>query len=493
HLIDEEYARMLGVSAEDVRRAAARYLVPDAASAVAYLPRNAGEDLDAGRLRGAFDAAPITVPVRSEPAIGVPTPRPASGRSVAGVEHVRLPGADLLVRRRPGTPLTTLGVYFPRQGWESAADAGIAALTMRSLIRGAGERDAAQLALASERLGGSLNPVTNADWVGLGITAIAGRTGAAAALLHSVLTTPRFDPESVDVERGLLLEEARQQVDDMVRYPFQLAFRGAFGEAGYGLPVGGTLESLAALDATRVRRWHQTGVPGTRPVIVAVGDGALDRLVGELAGVFGDWTPAAASGPRVPPTWQVRNSAHESVVTRDKRQTAIAMAFPGPERRAADRAAAEVWAAVASGLGGRLFEALRDRRSLAYTVIASAWARAAGGALITYIATTPEREEEARSEMLKELGKFTAAPPSAAELTQAQNYLAGQAEVSRQSASALAAEVVEAWIAGRGLEELEDPGAEYRAVTAEEVLAVAREHLDPARRAEGVVRGRVGG
>ncbi|MGH7732395.1 MAG: M16 family metallopeptidase, partial [Gemmatimonadales bacterium] len=239
--------------------------------------------------------------------------------------------------------------------------------------------------------------------------------------------------------------------------------------------------------------WHQVAVLGTRPVIVAVGDAVLDRLAGELASVFGDWAPAAASGRPAAPVWQVRSSPHESVVTRDKRQTAIAMAFPGPERRAADRAAAEVWAAVASGLGGRLFEALRDRRSLAYTVLASAWSRAAGGALVTYIATTPEREEEARSEMLKELEKFTAAPPSGAELTQAQNYLAGQAEVSRQSASALAAEVVEAWIAGRGLEELEDPGAEYRAVTDDEVLAVAREHLDPARRAEGVVRGRLGG
>ena len=489
-LLDDEYARMLAVTPDDVRRAAEQWLDPDRVSAVAYLPRDRGADLEAGALRAPFDAPPPHVDAATGAPIRVSARRAVTGRSVAGVEHVRLKGADLLLRRRPGTPLITLGAYFPRREWETSADAGIAALAMRSLVRGAGEWDAAALALASERLGGTLNPVANADWVGLGLTATSEQVGAAAGLLHAVLTAPRFDPASVDVERDLLLEEARQQVDDMFRYPFQLAFGGGFGETGYGLPVGGTLESLPALDAARAREWHRNSVLGVRPAIVAVGDGDLGVVASALAGTFGDWAPRPEPPRRADPSWQVRNAAREQVVTRDKRQTAIAMAFPGPVHRAADRPAAEVWAAVASGLGGRLFEALRDRRSLAYTVLATAWSRAAGGALVTYIATRPEREDEARSEMLSELAKFTAEPPSATELDQARNYLAGQAEVSRQSASALAAEVVEAWIAGRGLEELEDPGAEYRAVTAEEVLAVAREHLDPSRRSEGVVRGR---
>ena len=122
------------------------------------------------------------------------------------------------------------------------------------------------------------------------------------------------------------------------------------------------------------------------------------------------------------------------VVTRDKAQAAhrhgVSRASHG---RDPDRAAAQVWAAVASGLGGRLFEALRDRRSLAYTVVASAWLKARAGALVTYIATSPEREDEARDEMLRELERFAREPVSETELHQAVNYLAGQAEVNRQS------------------------------------------------------------
>jgi zinc protease len=177
-------------------------------------------------------------------------------------------------------------------------------------------------------------------------------------------------------------------------------------------------------------------------------------------------------------------------VRREKAQAAIAMAFPGIPRRHPDRAAAQVWAAVASGLGGRLFEALRDRRSLAYTVVASAWLKARAGALVTYIATSPEREEEAREEMLRELDRFTREPVTESELRQAVNYLAGQAEVSRQTGSAVAAEILEAWVAGTGLGELADPAGAFRAVTADDVLRVARGSLDRSRRVEGVVRGR---
>jgi zinc protease len=136
-----------------------------------------------------------------------------------------------------------------------------------------------------------------------------------------------------------------------------------------------------------------------------------------------------------------------------------------------------------------MFEALRDRRSLAYTVLASSWQRGRAGALVTYIATSPEREEEARRAMLDELTRFREAPVTQTELVQAVNYLAGQAEVSRQSGGALVGEMLEAWLIGNGLEDLRDPAAAYRSVTAEDVLRVAQQSLDPKLRSEGIVRG----
>jgi len=277
----------------------------------------------------------------------------------------------------------------------------------------------------------------------------------------------------------------------MFRYPFQLAFSAAYGERGYGLPVGGLPQTLAAIEPAEVRSWHGRALVPIRPVVIAVGDVDPERASDQLAAVFGRYPARARVRELAPMEWVAGQDGEPAtrLVTRDKAQAALAMAFPGPSRRDPDYAAAQVWAAVASGLGGRLFEALRERRSLAYTVVATAWQKARAGALLSYIATSPEREDEAREEMLLELERFVREPVSPAELAQAVNYLAGQAEVNRQNGSAVAGEMLEAWLAGTGLAELADPAAKYRAVTAEEVQRIAAAYLTAHRRAEGVVRG----
>ncbi len=222
-------------------------------------------------------------------------------------------------------------------------------------------------------------------------------------------------------------------------------------------------------------------------MIVAVGDADEAALSDALSEVFGDLParePATPDGA-LP---MLTDPSHR-VVERDRAQTALAMVLPGPSRKDPERHAAAVWAAIASGLGGRLFEALRDRRSLAYTVLLSSWQRGRAGAMITYIATSPGREEEARATMLEELDRFVTEPVAADELQRAIRYLDGQARVQRQSAGAVAAEIRDAWINGEGLQELDDPGARYRAVTAGQVQAAAMQALRSGKHAEGVVRG----
>jgi zinc protease len=491
--LDREYEALSSVGPDEVRRVAAMYLQPDNVSAVAYLPEDAEPDLTAPLLERAFAVTALrtTTPLPETPNFRVPvagiTP---AGRWQADVLHTQLPGADLLVRRKSGVPLVTLGIYVPRVQFDPAGQAGLGSLTVRSSVRGAGGLDSGGLAFGFERLGGTLSGASASDWLGFGTTVLSSQLGAAAALLDLVFSAPQLAEADVSTERALMITEAEQVADDMFRYPFQLAFAGAFGDAGYGLPVGGLPETLAAISPAEVRAWHARAVLGVRPVIVAVGDVEPEEASAALARVFGTREARPGRQQLVPLPWAGgQGESSVRVVLREKQQAALAMAFPGPARRDPDRAAAEVWAAVASGLGGRMFEALRDRRSLAYTVMASSWQRGGAGALITYIATSPEREEEARGAMLEELDRFTREPVSEAELKQAVNYLSGQAEVSRQSGAALAGEILEAWINGNGLNDLNDPGAAYRAVGPGDVLRVAQRCLQQSQRAEGVVRG----
>jgi zinc protease len=487
--LDREYEMLAAVDPAQVREAAAKYLAPDAVSAVVYLPENGGKDLTSDALARTFAVTELRAPGNGA---AVATPRrpaaPARAKREHGVSVTRLPGADLLVFRKAGVPLVNLGVYVPRPRFDPPAQAGLGSLLVRSAVRGAGDLDAAALAFAFERLGGTLATSSASDWLGFGASVLSEHLPEAAALLDTVFSQPRLAEDQVAAERGLMIAEAEQVADDMFRFPFQLAFAAAFGERDYGLPVGGLPETLPGITATDVRAWHGTALAAVRPVVIAVGDVDPDRASDDLAGVFMARAAVASGALTEPVAWlPAGGDPPVRVVYRDKAQAALALVFPGPSRRSPDHAAAQVWGAVASGLGGRLFEALRDRRSLAYTVIATAWQKARGGALLAYIATSPEREDEARTEMLAELERFRREPVSDTELRQAVNYLAGQAQVSRQHGAAVAGEILEAWLAGAGLEELDDPAAPYRAVTVQDVMRVAAS-LDPSRRAEGVVK-----
>ena len=162
--------------------------------------------------------------------------------------------------------------------------------------------------------------------------------------------------------------------------------------------------------------------------------------------------------------------------------------FPGPSRTDDARFATAMIAGVASGLGGRFFDELRDKQSLGYTVHAFASERALAGAFVAYIATGPEKEDVARRGLLAEFAKLRERPVTAKELEQAQTYAIGVHAISQQSGGAVLAEMVDAWLFGR-LADLERFDARVRGVTAAAMQQIARAYFDEERRVEGVIRG----
>ncbi len=488
--LDQEYQRMMSVTPAEVQDAVRRYLRADAVSAVAYLPDEVGADLTVEGLRRGF-GGPARTPDRPPKAPVLPVSPPVRAAGItrtAGVAHLALPGADLLVKAKPSVPLVTVGWYRRRSGPEAPGRAGVGALAVRAAARGAGPFDLAGLADAFEVLGGTLGTSVAADWHGFGASVLAANRDQALQTLREVVLAPRFDPDEVERERATMIREAIQAADDMFRRPVDLALGAAFGPRGYGLPVKGTPDTLAALTLDDVRQWHGRELRQSRPLIVAVGDLDPDEALDRLGGILADLPPVSSAPARASVPWTRAEAL--GAEDRNKSQTGLAMIFPGPSRSDPDRHAAEVLAAVASGLGGRLFYALRDQRSLAYTVMMSSWQRLSAGAIVTYIATSPSREVEAREAMLEELARFRSELVRPEELSRAVNYLAGQATVQRQTAGAWASEIVDAWLLGTGLSELDDPAAGYRRVGAGDLHRVAERYLVAEARAEGLVRGR---
>jgi zinc protease len=165
------------------------------------------------------------------------------------------------------------------------------------------------------------------------------------------------------------------------------------------------------------------------------------------------------------------------------------MAFPGPARADPDRFAARIIAGIGSGLGGRFFDELRDRQSLAYTVHAYTLEHQLAGVFMAYIATSPEKEEVARAGLLAEFERLRNERVTDEELERAKRYAIGTHAIRQESGGAVLGDMIDAWMLGGGLRELDEHDSRIARVSAEDVMRVAREHFDPARRAEGVVRG----
>jgi zinc protease len=287
------------------------------------------------------------------------------------------------------------------------------------------------------------------------------------------------------VERRLAIAEVTRMRDDMYRWPMRLATGAAYGRHPYARTVVGTEASLAVLDAETARAFHRSHVIDGATTIAIVGDVDEEEAATLVAREFPNlrWRDAGDL-PRV--QWPAQMQfASES---RDKNQTALAILFEGAARDDDARFAARLLSAVASGLGGRFFEQLRDRQSLAYTVSAFPVEREAGGAFGAYIATSPAREDEAREGLLAEFRRFLDDVPSAVEVERAQRYLIGTHAISQQSGASVLADIVDAWMFGR-LDELNTFVQQVERVTPEAVLNYARRYFDAERRAEGVVRG----
>lgn len=487
---DEYLERALSVAADEVTALAQRFLDPDQAAVVVYRPqRTPVLAADAAEMRALLhDAPPAAVAPASLPATVAPTAITGMRalREEAGV-HVfeTTSGIPILVRRKPGA-LVHAGVYLLGGARdEPVAQAGLTSLLARTAIKGTTNRTAAQIAEEAELLGGSVGGAVGSESFGWSISVPARHAAAAIELLADVAQRATVPVDAFETERAIALADLAALRDDMYRYPVRLATGAAFAGHPYGVPATGDEISLPALTVEQVRGWHGARVLSAPAVIAVVGDAAPSELAELAASAFGELRGGAAPALAAP-VWPA--STVQRVEQRDKAQTALALMFPGPSRTDDARFATAMIAGVASGLGGRFFDELRDKQSLGYTVHAYASERSLAGAFVAYIATGPEKEDVARRGLLAEFAKLRETPVTAAELEQAQTYAIGVHAIRQQSGAAVLGDMVDAWLFGR-LAELGEFDARVRAVTAVGMRQIARAYFDEERRVEGIIRG----
>lgn len=375
----------------------------------------------------------------------------------------------------PGTRALTVLVAFDAGARnESPEENGMAHFLEHLVFKGGEEyptyRDVNETA---ERLGGVLNAYTSHDLVAFHITVRAESAPAAIDLLTDFVGRPRLDAEELDRERGVVIQEINRAYDQPSMVAEYLIDRAAFGDHPLGRTVLGPEENLRSFTregivAFRERRWA-----GARGGAFLAGN--IDHLPPEerMQELFGRFPALAEPGPYVP----APSFAPETLVEqRETNQSHLRMIYR-PEVEVGsvrERAALAIYSTLLGGsMGSRLFDEIREKRGLCYSVYALSHAFADVPILQLGSGLESGKCVEAYTRMREIVSELRERGPTREEVERARAYSAGRLVLAFENTNAVARHAAAQTIVHSEDIDPDTAIAALDAVTFEEVREVA--------------------
>jgi zinc protease len=390
-------------------------------------------------------------------------------------------GATVLVKPERHVPLVSVRAVYPGGlRYETEATNGVNQLLSRLMTRATERKSAAQLARAIDDLSGSLHGSAGRNSLGLRGEFLSKHFERGLRLFAECLAAPSFAAEELERERSLLLQDIHARDDNPAGAAFDLFARTIFTRHPYRFDTLGEVASVKGLGEAELRALQRTAMHPSNLTLCIVGDVDVERAFALCEELFGGESAPRPAPPEVPaePPQRAPRKAFRAL---DKEQAHLVLGYPGVTVRSPERHALEVLSSVLSGQGGRLFAELRDKRSMAYSVSSFSVEGLDPGYFGVYMGTSPEKVAAALEGIRAELGKVLEGPLGAEELARARQYLIGAHAIGLQKNSARAAIIAYDSSYDIGADNYTRYEQQIAAITAEDVLAVARQLLDPGR------------
>ena len=358
---------------------------------------------------------------------------------------------------------------------------GLANMAESLLDEGAGDIDSQAFQRTLEDLVISLRFDARRDALGGRLVSLTENRVTAFNLLKLALTRPRFDPEPVERIRSQILAGIRQDSENPGAIASKSLFKRLFPSHPYGRFRSGTAKSVAAITRDDLVAFASSRMAKNNLKIGVVGDITAQSLAAVLDDVFGGLPDTAA--PWDIPEAEPQSDGRTQVVEKDIPQSSIVFADRGLKRKHPDFYTAYLMNYVLGGGGftSRLYDTIRDKRGLAYSVYSGLHPLERAGLIFGGAGTTNAKVSETLSLLRQEWARMADNGVTEQELADAKTYQTGSYPLRFASSGSIAAMLVGIQMEDLGIDYMDRRNSLIEAVTLEDVNRVAKTLLRPDR------------
>ena len=316
--------------------------------------------------------------------------------------HTLSNGFRIVTEHMPGLQSASVGIWITAGARnETLAQNGIAHFLEHMAFKGTKTRSALDIAEEIENVGGYINAYTSRETTAYYARVLAGDVPLAIDVIGDILVNPVFDPREIEIERGVILQEIGQALDTPDDVIFDWLQEEAYPDQALGRTILGPSERIKAFSRDNLKDFVGQYYGPENMILSAAGGIDHDALVKQAEALF-----SAMPRGNAPKETPALFAGGERRVVKDLEQAHVALGFEGPTYRDDAIFTAQIYAsALGGGMSSRLFQEIREKRGLCYTIFASAGAHADTGMMTIYAGTSGEQVGELAEITLAEMAR----------------------------------------------------------------------------------------
>ncbi|MBK4347591.1 M16 family metallopeptidase [Lacisediminihabitans changchengi] len=406
--------------------------------------------------------------------------------SASGDSRVRrtvLPsGVRILSEQVPGARSSTIGYWVAVGSRDERPDTfGSTHFLEHLLFKGTTTRSALDIAVSFDAVGGEHNAVTAKEYTCYYAKVQDRDLPMAVEVLSDMITSSVIDPEEFETERGVILEELAMADDDPSDVVSERFFEAVLGDNPLGRPIGGSPETIEAATHDRVVKHYRENYRAQDLVITVAGAVDHDELVAgvERALIAAGWDLTLEAAPverRVASGELIERGSPLVVVQRPIEQANILIGVPGIPAGDDRRSTMAVLNSIlGGGMSSRLFQEIREKRGLAYSVYSFSPSYSDQGLFGLYAGCSPAKVAQVSELLVGEFRRFADGGVTADEMGRAVGQLSGASALALEDSDTRMSRLGRAEITLGEFADLDESLRRLNLVTADDVRELASE------------------